>query len=54
LNRNIDTDSDEINGFKKDGSTTDPELCITNLIKAIQKVTQSTFCAFIDFKKGIY
>ena len=43
---------DEQNGFRKKRSTIDHLSSLTGLIDTRKKLKQSTFCAFIDFKKA--
>jgi hypothetical protein len=43
---------DEQNGFRKKRSTIDHLSSLTNIIDTRTKNRQSTFCAFIDFKKS--
>ena len=43
---------DEQNGFRKSRSTIDHVSTLTNIIDTKKKRKLSTFCAFIDFRKG--
>ena len=43
---------DDQNGFRKKRSTIDQVSSLTNIIETRKKLKQSTFCAFIDFKKA--
>ena len=43
---------DEQNGFRKDRSTIDHILFLTNIVDTRKRLKKSTFCAFIDFKKA--
>ena len=43
---------DEQNGFRKNRSTNDHLSSLTNIIETRKRLRQSTFCAFIDFKKA--
>lgn len=44
--------ADEQNGFRKKRSTTDHISSLTSIIDTRKKLKQSTFCAFIDFRKA--
>ena len=43
---------DEQNGFRKNRSTIDHVSTLTSIVDTRKKLKQSTFCAFIDFRKA--
>ena len=43
---------DEQNGFRKNRSTIDHAITLTNIIDTRKKRKLSTYCAFIDFRKA--